>query len=305
METRGVATGLTVNERAYQARVQEAAAGVYVDYPMRVGVETYAVCNAACDFCPYPTMERKGDRMDDATLAKILDDLEEIPSEVEFGLNPSRVSEPLLDTRIFTFLEELNKRFSNAGIILFTNASALNGRNLDRVMALERYQLFNVSFNDHRKAEYERVMQLDFDRTTRNLDRLHGAVQAAEFPVRPRISRVGDGTDADQGFCDWVRDRWPGFEPMVSPRMDWMGRVACSFSTLIPDVPCMQWFTIQLLANGRDAFCCTDHDAAYGYGSIHESSLLELYNHPERRELRLQTPSRHGMTPCGTCPLLA
>ena len=31
----------------------------HMDYPFWVTLETLAICNAACDFCAYPTMERK------------------------------------------------------------------------------------------------------------------------------------------------------------------------------------------------------------------------------------------------------
>ena len=30
----------------------------YADYPNQIGLESRALCNATCDFCPYPTMRR-------------------------------------------------------------------------------------------------------------------------------------------------------------------------------------------------------------------------------------------------------
>ncbi len=295
---------LSESERAYGLDVLEKSKSRYVDFPMRIGIETLAVCNAGCDFCPYPTMERKNERMSDELLEKIMTDLEEIPSDLPFAINPSRINEPFLDKRLLPFLGEINTRFKNASLILFTNGSPLNASMLDRLMEIQRFQLFNVSFNDHRPEEYERVMQIPFDRTVKNLDRLHGAVESGEFPIAPRISRVGDGTDADGAFLEWCGSRWPGFEAVVNPRMDWMGKVECGFYTDIPDVPCMQWFTLQILANGRDAYCCIDHDAEHGFGNIQDSTLLELYNHPERRRLRTRIPSRHEVSACAKCPLL-
>ena len=32
----------------------------YLDYPSFVTIETQALCNAACDFCPYPVLQRQG-----------------------------------------------------------------------------------------------------------------------------------------------------------------------------------------------------------------------------------------------------
>jgi len=47
-------------------------------------VETIALCNAACSFCPYATLERKGTRMSDALVEKIIDDLTGIPHRRSF-----------------------------------------------------------------------------------------------------------------------------------------------------------------------------------------------------------------------------
>jgi hypothetical protein len=40
----------------------------YLDYPALVHLETRAVCNAACNFCPYEKLERKGTVMPDALI---------------------------------------------------------------------------------------------------------------------------------------------------------------------------------------------------------------------------------------------
>jgi hypothetical protein len=49
-----------------------------VDFPAIVHLETPAHCNAACNFCPYPTLERKGARRPDALIAKGINDLADL-----------------------------------------------------------------------------------------------------------------------------------------------------------------------------------------------------------------------------------
>ena len=46
------------------------AAGL-LDFPAIVHLETQANCNASCNFCPYPSLERKGTRMSDELIAKV------------------------------------------------------------------------------------------------------------------------------------------------------------------------------------------------------------------------------------------
>jgi sulfatase maturation enzyme AslB (radical SAM superfamily) len=68
----------------------------YLRYPMLIGLETLARCNAKCHFCPYPGMERKGERMSDELIAKVLNDLTDIPADLPFRINFTRVNEPFL-----------------------------------------------------------------------------------------------------------------------------------------------------------------------------------------------------------------
>jgi len=44
----------------------------YMDYPFKVSFETLTLCNAICDFCPYPSLTRKGTMMSDSLIAKII-----------------------------------------------------------------------------------------------------------------------------------------------------------------------------------------------------------------------------------------
>jgi MoaA/NifB/PqqE/SkfB family radical SAM enzyme len=43
---------------AYQNQVEGMRKSPYLDFPVHVHLETNALCNAACNFCPYPTLER-------------------------------------------------------------------------------------------------------------------------------------------------------------------------------------------------------------------------------------------------------
>ena len=51
----------------------------YQKFPEMVQIETLVACNAACTFCPYPTMDRKGDKMTDNLFKKIISDFSAVP----------------------------------------------------------------------------------------------------------------------------------------------------------------------------------------------------------------------------------
>ena len=59
---------------------------LYMDQPGEVSIETLSLCNARCTFCPYPTLERKGERMSDEMLTRIIDEMNSF--EVPFVFSP-------------------------------------------------------------------------------------------------------------------------------------------------------------------------------------------------------------------------
>ena len=97
-------------------RKSESLREAYLHYPALVHIETQALCNAACNFCPYPGLERKGARMSDELIDKIVGDLAEIPRDLPFQLAPYKVSEPFVEKRLFAIMRSVNERLPNARI---------------------------------------------------------------------------------------------------------------------------------------------------------------------------------------------
>jgi hypothetical protein len=276
----------------------------YLDYPFQVSFETLTLCNAVCDFCPYPGLPRKGTRMSDSLIAKIVDECRSIPGDLPLKIVPLRVNEPFLDKRIFDICGHIGETLPNAALSLFTNGSPLNPPNLQELARMRNLELLVVSLHDYRPDVYERVMGLPLARTLRNLEGLHElkATGAITFPVE--ISRVGDGSVHDEEFCRWGRERFPLFTVYSTARADWMGAV----NTLVSPVPqagCGQWFNINILADGKVAFCCIDSDGRFGSGDATEAHILEIYNRPARRRLREELRSRSEIAECANCSLLA
>jgi MoaA/NifB/PqqE/SkfB family radical SAM enzyme len=279
----------------------------YLDYPALVHLETQAVCNAACDFCPYPTLGRKGTRMPDAVIGKVIEDLAEIPRDLAFQFAPYKLSDPFLEPRLFDILAHVNERLPNARINLITNGSALAERNLDRLSRVRSIGYVNVSVNTHDAGEYERVMQLPFDRTLARLDALHERKRAGRFAFLIRLTRVSGGRATDHAFLEWSRARYPAFEPAIIPRNDWIGEVVTAGALAeVADAPCHRWFDMSITATGVVAMCCMDGEARYPKGDVTKHHVLEIYNQPHLRELRQRLASRRlAGSPCDRCTYLS
>ena len=287
----------------YQQGVDRMRISPYLDYPAHVHLETFAQCNASCNFCPYPTMDRKGERMPDALIEKVIGELTDIPSNLPFQLSPFKVNEPFLDTRIFDVLELAHKKLPNASITLTSNSQPITPAKLARLATFDRIGYLWISFNSHEPAEYERVMGISFAKT---LERLHMLHEYAAGGGRIRIvtSRVGDGSIRDQEFVQWIRQNFPHFEPSVFPRGGWIGQVPSNEQAPIYGVGCVRWFDLSITATGVVAHCCMDGRAEHPIGDVSKQHVLEVYNAPEYRRLREYTATRLEAEPCNKCAFL-
>lgn len=270
----------------------------YLNQPYEISLETLALCNAACTFCPYPTLDRKGQKMDDKTIAYLIAQMALF--EKPFYFSPFKVNEPLLDTRLIDICREVNKRCPLAVLRLFTNGSPLTGSKIDEIESLDNIAHLWVSLNDTDPERYQKLMALDFALTARRLDTLHKATESGAFSHMVVLSRVTDGTENDSEFIRYCRDRWPAFSPTLIKRDGWLGYVDPS-SPEIPATPCVRWFELSILATGIVSLCCMSSDEKFSIGNIHENTLLEIYNGHLWRDRRERMLSRKDIYPCSTC----
>ena len=288
----------------YQDRVLELKAGPYVDFPSAISIETLSLCNATCTFCPYPGLERKGQRMPDHLIEKILRELEDIQGRPPFEVTLARVNEPFLDNRILDISQEIERRLPEAANFFFSNATPLTEKKLLQLAGLQRVAYLNVSVNEHQPAPYEALMGLPFERTVARLDLIHRMKLAGTLRFPVYVSRVGDGTTTDAEFLEWVRNTYPALCGLVTVRGDWLGAINIRIGN-VPNVGCRQWFQLHLLSDGREAFCCIDSDGRYGTGDANYQHIIhDIYKSPLRRRLRTEIISRREVETCQHCPML-
>jgi len=287
-------------ELAYDLQVDQWRRKPYIDYPTHVHLETLAVCNGSCRFCPASTLKRRGTKMSDALIEKVLTELEQIPRELTFQLSPFKVNEPLLDARLLGILRDVDRRLPNARITLTTNATPLTDEKINELSALINLDSIAVSLNECRKDAYEQAMGLSWDRVIDRLDALHAALDSRRLQRPVRLSRVGDGASGDASFRRWGREHYPLFEICLLPPGDWLGQVEFDAGA-VPKMGCKRWFELSITATGVVAHCCMDGRAQYPIGDINKQTVLEVYNSPDYRRLREKTVWRQHVEPCRRC----
>lgn len=278
-----------------------------IDYPAAVSIETYSKCNAKCNFCPYPEMDKNGDRvgtrMSRKLFHKIIADLGDIPSDHSFTINLSRVNEPLLDKRIFEFIAYIGEHLPQCVVGFPSNGSTLSKRNIQKLAGLPNFTSLSVSINATNAESYKAIMGLDFDRTVKNLDTLHAMCESGEVGFHVWLTAVLGG---DQKVdVEWCRERYPGFNLSIYEATNWFGLT--DNTTGDPRVAvgsCKDWYQIHILADGNEALCCYDALGRHGEGNAKDIHLLDLFNLPWRREVRRKLAIRQSsVTPefCKKC----
>lgn len=276
----------------------------YLNTPRIVSIETYAKCDAKCDFCPYVSIERLGARMSDELISKITSDIGDLDQTVPLFVTIARINEPFLDKRIFDVAKAIHKAAPQAQFIYFSNGSPLTDALLDRFEQLPMTFCLSLSLNDHRTARYEEIMQIPFERALRRFDAIHKRKSEGRMPFWTRITKVADNNQDDDDFISYVAERWPLFDVSVYRRATWSGAIDTTPS-LVPDAGCAQWFTIGFYADGTDPFCVMDSDGKFRHGDIKTQHLLEIYNHPFRKNLRENVNNRKSLDYCRSCPLMS
>jgi hypothetical protein len=241
--------------------------------------------------------------MPDALISKIIEDLRDVPHTLPFQLSPFKVNEPFLDTRLFSILEQINERLPNASLTLTTNATPITEKHLTRLAAVRNLAYLWISMNDHREAEYEATMQLPYRRTIERMRMIHAARAGNRLPLRIVLSRVGDGSEADLAFVQWVKREFPLFEASVFQRGNWLSQVDTPTAGA-PKVGCVRWFDLSIIASGIVAHCCMDGAAKYPIGDVSRQHVLEVYNAAAYRRLREHTARRQDAEPCNRCSFL-
>ena len=276
---------------------------VYMNFPIEVIFETQAVCNAACTFCVYTKMERKGDKMSNELIDKVIDDLKSIPKDLPFNISPFKVNDPFLDKRIFSICEKINLELPNAKLRLFTNGSPLTEEIVNKIAQIKNVVHLWISLNECEKNAYQNTMKLPFDKTIEQLNALHKRVENG-YPHKIVISRVCDNSEHDLKFKEYLANNYPLFDCLLVGRSDWAGQIEIASSKSVPPTGCSRWFEINIMASGKVALCCMDGEGKHVVGDVNKQSVLEIYNLHDYKKMRQYSFSRlAAAAPCDVCIL--
>lgn len=276
----------------------------YMTQPHEVSIETLALCNAACVFCPYPTLKRKGVELPTDVILNLIGQMRDWKEP--FFISPFKVNEPLLDSRLQGICVSIELSLPQARLRLFTNGQPLTERHMQWIGDLQRVEHLWISLNSTDPDEYEQLMKCSYAIVRGHLDVLHRKVAAGEFKHPVVLSRVLQGGshgqvmgNRDLEFHRSVLQRWPLFSTYLIKRDSWLGYVKPGDSR-VPRTSCTRWFELSITAQAKAVLCCMDGKGEYEQGDVMIQSLLDIYNNSFLTTCR-RASVRDGITPCDTC----
>ena len=238
--------------------------------------------------------------MSDELFKKIIEDCTrfDLPA-----IEPFLQGEPFVDPNIFERLSLINEKLPKTALRLYSNGAALTPRKADELRRLNVNKLY-ISLNTINKERYEKIVGLPFEKTMENLRYLatanaHGKV-AREIVVR--ITLVDDIDKKEisdfRKLCKAL-----GVTPMTVGLFNYKGDIHSDLP--VPPYPCEHINRLDILSNGETTLCCMDQEGEYGFGSVVENSVLDVFNN--KRATRVRTLHRTGkrlqFEPCDRCNL--
>ncbi len=256
-------------------------------------METTAFCDAACVFCPYPTMKRSKGTMSMEMFKKIIDEAATLPliDHITF----TGLGESLLDKHLVERIRYTRSILPNVRIDMFTNGSQLTEEKIDELFDAKLSVLY-VSLNGTNARKRKEIMYPhkpgydDYDQVCAMIDyavakykREGGTVVMAKAIVSKDLFEIGD----QEKFIERWNGIWEqGGNAFMHLEGNWAGAVWKARTT--QTTPCSRALgMIMVLWDGRVSACCFDGEGEEILGDLKTQGLREMYNAPRATDFRL------------------
>ncbi len=275
---------------------------VPLEVPYIIYIDPSGACNFKCNFCPCNVsgfMQKERHRiMDRKLFEKIVDDLKDFQKKVRV-IYLFAFGEPLLNQNIVDMIRYLKKSNVCDEIRMYTNGALLTPeRNME--LADSGIDLIRISVNALEESAYREICGVDLDYQAfyaniadlyeKTREKVKIAVKLVNATIREeeQLERFQKmyGPVSDYIFVEDIFDGWPEFEEVVIPEhvltknnWDWRkeNHEICTYSLT----------TMTIHSNGWVSPCCADWKFGAVYGDVNKSSVKEIWNSKQLRQMQL------------------
>jgi len=255
-------------------------------------IETTNFCNARCIMCPHTIMKRSQKIMDEITFNKIINKIK------KEGINPQAFilngfGEPLIDSKIFNRIKKIKIYFPSSKVKFYSNLNLANKKTIKNLVTSGLDEV-NISLNGYNRQSYQKVMDLNYQKTILNLKNLIKFKKENNSNLKIRISMtlVKQNEKTAQNFIK----KWSPLVDSVS-----INKVH-SYNNSVKNInnkfkinfkkttfPCKYiWDTIAIDVNGEIVLCCLDYESQHKFGNIKSKPILSSFYSPKFELIRKQ-----------------
>jgi len=269
---------------------------------MQLQLECTNVCNAACLFCPYPTMKRAKGTMSMELFRKLIDEATTIPLIDHITI--TGLGEPLLDRFLVERIRYIRAKMPAVLVDLFTNGSLLKPKLIDQLYEAGLSVLY-VSLNAVDREKRNAIMALDdYDQVVEAIEYALTDKPKWKVVVKGIVSKDLMETGDNEAFVKlWRGPFSEGGNAFLHLEGNWAGAVGPPMR-LKPKESCHRALgQLMVLQDGRMSLCCFDSEGDVTLGNLNTQSLREVYNGPLALGIReAHRDGRRGEIPlCAGC----
>ena len=234
-----------------------------------VEIETINKCNGECDFCPVNKYDdpRELKIMDKELFYSIIQQLKELGYQGRVSLYSN--NEPLLDKRIFEFVEYAKKELKKAHIALYSNTLLLD---IDKFKKLVPYLdtfVLDIYYSDEVKISDKLKQVLEY------------CIENKELQKKVKVQII---------------DRH-------AIRNNRGGKSKNRKNVYALKTPCLHPFTqVIIRPDGKLSLCCNDGTADFTMGDLTKDKLIDIWRNDKYKEIRNKLKvGRHMIDKCKYC----
>lgn len=265
-----------------------------IEYPHLLQIETTALCNARCVFCPHKSLSRPLGQMSWDLFVKVIQQCKKLRIK---QICPFLNGEPFLDSLIFDRLNYINQELPNVELAIFTNMSLLGPLELQALSRIKNIDTFFMSLTSYNSISCKKYMNLDFNSVYRNVSNLIKLNKEKKFIKSLQGSSIHMNLAENKKF----KDCWSNLgidNYFISAKENWLGEVQSSKKS-DQNVICPRAFHLCVFFDGTVPLCCFDSNGTKTFGNIKDTMLLEIYNSKEYRHYRVCV--KKDLEPCNRC----
>lgn len=270
-------------------------------FPKSILIETSNTCQGLCKFCPYSRI-RKNDSLElisEETFYSLIDEISKY--------NPKRITlfnnnEPLLDKRIFKFIEYTYEKNKNTEITLSTNGIILTKDILKKLRDSHLTTLY-ISVPTVNVEKYEYLMGFKPYKLFQLLESIDDSSLRKMIRIAVPETIYFDRASMQKKFEGYLICSWP-----LEYKGSWLMKE--EFKKFFPKSsyvgPCDRPLDQAVISsNGDVIICCRDWNKENVIGNINNDSLYNIWTSEKMKQIQNKIINKkyNEIKCCSTCSL--